>query len=343
MKALLLREYNKLEMVEAEKPVPGPAEVLIRLKASGICGSDVHGLDGSTGRRIPPLIMGHESSGVIESIGTEVDGYAPGDRVTFDSTVYCGECAYCREGNVNFCENRQVLGVACDEYSRSGTFAEYVVVPQRILYPLPENVSFAQGAMIEPLSVALHGVRISPLVIGDTVLVIGAGVIGLLVLQSLRTAGAGRVYVADIDEDRLAMAKKLGADEVFNPKSCELPAEMAKRTDDLGVEIAIDAVGTENTVVSAIKSVRKGGFVTAIGNIAPEIKLPLQYLISRQITLRGSNASSGEYGAALQLMQSGRINLDPLISSVAPLEEGAAWFERLQKREKGLYKVILEP
>jgi L-iditol 2-dehydrogenase len=343
MKALMMNEYKKLELVDAEKPAAGEKEVLIRLKASGICGSDVHGFDGSTGRRVPPLIMGHESSGVIESVGPGIENYAAGDRVTFDSTIYCGECRYCREGNVNFCENRQVLGVSCDEYRRHGTFAEYVTVPERVLYRLPENVSFPQGAMIEPLSVAAHGVRITPLVIGDDVLLIGAGVIGLLVLQVLRTAGAGRVFVADIDDDRLAMAKRMGADETFNVKGIDLPAEIRKLSGGLGVPVSIDAVGTEATVQNAIYSVRKGGFVTSIGNIAPEVTLPLQYLISRQITIRGSNASSGEYGTSLQLLQSGRVSVDPLISAVAPLEEGAAWFGRLYAREKGLYKVILEP
>ncbi|WP_319415537.1 galactitol-1-phosphate 5-dehydrogenase [Marispirochaeta aestuarii] len=274
MKALQLKEYNHQEIIDAPKPSPKAGEVLIKVKACGICGSDIHGLDGSTGRRIPPLIMGHEASGVIEELGPGVKGYAKGDRVTFDSTLFCGECRYCREGNFNFCENRQVLGVACDEYHRDGAFAEYVVVPAIVLYPMPDEVSFVQAAMIEPLAVAVHGVSITPITIGDTALLMGAGIIGLLTLQVLRTAGCGRIYVADVDEGRLKQAMDFGATGTFNPKKDDIPAEMKKLTGGLGAQIALDAVGMESTVHACLYSVRKGGNVTAIGNLAPEIKLP---------------------------------------------------------------------
>ncbi len=343
MKALQLKEYNHLEIVDAPKPSPKAGEVLIKVKACGICGSDIHGLDGSTGRRIPPLIMGHEASGIIEELGPGVKGYAKGDRVTFDSTLFCGECRYCREGHFNFCENRQVLGVACDEYPRDGAFADYVVVPAIVLYPMPDEVSFVQAAMIEPLAVAVHGVSITPITIGDTALLMGAGIIGLLTLQVLRTAGCGRIYVADVDEGRLKQAMDFGATGTFNPKKDDIPAEMKKLTGGLGAQIALDAVGIESTVHACLYSVRKGGNVTAIGNLAPEITLPLQHIVSHQITLRGSNASSGEFASSLQLIQSGRVDVDSLISKVAALEEGADYFTRLYNREAGLMKVILEP
>ena len=133
MKALLLSEYKKLELADMPMPEVGPEDLLIRVKACGICGSDVHGYDGSSGRRIPPLVMGHEAAGVIERVGPRVEGFAPGDRVTFDSTVYCGRCGFCRQGDVNLCDNRMVLGVSCGDYRRHGAFAEYVAVPARIL------------------------------------------------------------------------------------------------------------------------------------------------------------------------------------------------------------------
>ncbi|MCD6308787.1 MAG: alcohol dehydrogenase catalytic domain-containing protein, partial [Candidatus Latescibacteria bacterium] len=136
MKALVLESYNNLVYRDVPDPEIEDGEVLVRVKASGICGSDVHGMDGSTGRRIPPLVMGHEASGVIERTGSGVEGYSEGDCVTFDSTIYCGVCGYCRQGLVNLCDNRRVLGVACDEYSRDGAFAEYIAVPERILYRL---------------------------------------------------------------------------------------------------------------------------------------------------------------------------------------------------------------
>jgi len=143
MRALLLSQYKKLEITDLPVPVPSSDELLVKVAACGICGSDVHGYDGSSGRRIPPIVMGHEAAGVVERVGTGVENFKVGDRVTFDSTIYCGECAFCRRGEVNLCDNRQVLGVSCGDYRRAGAFAEFVVLPARIAYHLPANLSFA--------------------------------------------------------------------------------------------------------------------------------------------------------------------------------------------------------
>jgi L-iditol 2-dehydrogenase len=207
MKALLLSGYTRLEMTELPMPRPGPGEVLVRVEACGICGSDVHGYDGSSGRRIPPIVMGHEAAGTVAATGAEVANVEEGERVTFDSTVYCGECEYCRRGAMNLCERRQVLGVSTPEYRRAGAFAEYVVVPERIVHRVPESVPFTEAAMVEPLAVAVHAVAISEVAESGTALVMGAGMIGLLVLQALRAAGCSRVYVVDIDDSRLELAK----------------------------------------------------------------------------------------------------------------------------------------
>ena len=149
MKALLLTEYMNLQVTELAEPEIGAADVLVRVRACGICGSDVHGLDGRTGRRIPPLVMGHEAAGTIEAIGRDVRGWRAGDRVTFDSTISCGECYYCQRGEINLCDRREVLGVSCGDYRRHGAFAEYVAVPARILYRLPGGLPFEHAAMIE--------------------------------------------------------------------------------------------------------------------------------------------------------------------------------------------------
>ena len=347
MNALLLRKYNIMEHTRIDTPSYAPDEVLVKVRAAGICGSDVHGMDGSTGRRIPPLVMGHEASGEIAAMGRAVDrgagGYAVGDRVTFDSTLYCRDCSYCRQGKINFCENRRVLGVACDEYSRNGAFAEYVTVPARILYRLPDSMSFHEGAMVEPLSIAVHAAAITPIGIGDTALVLGAGVIGLLTLQVLRLAGCTRVFAADIEESRLEKARELGAAETFNSASVSLPDEIIKRSGGLGADAVFDAVGLSETVNTAILCLKKGGTAAIIGNYAPKVDFPLQRLVSRQIRVQGSNASAGEYPACIELIRSGRIQLKPLLSKVAPLAEGPLWFDRLYKGGSGLLKVILEP
>ena len=215
MKALLLSSYRHLELADLPEPAPGPGEVLIRVAACGICGSDVHGYDGSSGRRIPPLVMGHEAAGIVAAAGVGVTNFAPGDRVTFDSTVHCGECANCRRGDSNLCDRRQVLGVSCGDYRRAGAFAEFVAVPARICYRLPADLPFAEAAMLEAVAVAIHAVNLARLQPDTTALVIGAGTIGVLTLQALRAAGCERVFVTDVDRERLAMARQLGATETL--------------------------------------------------------------------------------------------------------------------------------
>src|SRR5688572_9786517 len=189
MRALLLSEYKKLSVVEMPVPAIAEDEVLVRVQACGVCGSDIHGYDGSTGRRIPPLIMGHEAAGVIERVGSRVDRFAAGDRVTFDSMVSCGACGFCRRGHVNLCDNRMVLGVSCGDYRRHGAFAEYVSVPARILYKLPDSLPFERAALIEAVSIAVHAVSRHVPKPDDAVLVVGSGMIGVLVIQVLREKG----------------------------------------------------------------------------------------------------------------------------------------------------------
>jgi L-iditol 2-dehydrogenase len=343
MNALLLSQYKHLELATLPVPVPEPSDVLVQVAACGICGSDVHGYDGTSGRRIPPLVMGHEAAGTIAAVGSEVSGFAVGDRVTFDSTVYCGACAFCCKGEINLCDDRQVVGVSCGDYSRAGAFAEYVAVPARIVYKLPENLGFAEAAMLEAVSVALHAVAVSQLEGGETALVIGAGMIGLLTLQAARAAGCSRVFVADIDTTRLKSASELGADETILASGTELTQDILRLTEGRGVDVVLEAVGRNETIAASIDCVRKGGTVTLIGNITPQVNLPLQKVVSRQIRLQGSCASCGEYPEAMELMAAGKIRVGSLITAVAPLRDGPGWFDRLHSGEPNLMKIVLDP
>jgi L-iditol 2-dehydrogenase len=342
MKALLLSKYRQLELADLPEPTVGPGEVLVRVAACGICGSDVHGYDGSSGRRIPPLVMGHEAAGEIAALGTGVNGLGVGQRVTFDSTVSCGNCACCRRGEINLCEARQVLGVSCGDYRRAGAFAEYIAVPAHIVYPLPDNLTFPEAAMLEAVAVALHAVALTNDVESSTALVVGAGMIGLLILQVLRAAQASNIIVVDVDASRLDLAKKLGADLTLTAGP-DLAQKIQQATSGHGVDVALEAVGRNETVRTAIESVRKGGTATLVGNIAPEVSLPLQKVVTRQIRLQGSCASAGEYPQAIELMARGEINVKPMITAVAPLAEGPQWFERLYAKEPNLLKVVLTP
>jgi L-iditol 2-dehydrogenase len=343
MKALVLRQYNQFTFEDVPVPEPGAGEVLVRVKACGICGSDVHGMDGSTGRRIPPIIMGHEASGIIETAGAGVERWKAGDAVTFDSTIYCGHCDFCKAGLINLCDNRRVLGVSCGDYRQNGAFAEYVVVPERILYRIPEGVSFVKAATIEAISIAFHAVSRVSVALNDTAVVVGAGMIGLLVVQSLRIAGCGRIVALDLDSSRLELAKKLGADVVLNPAACDVRQAVRDLTGGKGADLAFEAVGLGATLQAAIASVRKGGSVSLVGNVVPKVEFPLQEVVTRQISLFGSCASCGEYPACLDMLARGSIYIDAMISATAPMSDGAAWFDRLYRREPGLMKVVLEP
>jgi len=343
MKALVLKEYRRFAVEDFATPVLQPDEVLVRVRACGICGSDVHGMDGSSGRRIPPIIMGHEAAGEISEVGGGVKNWKAGDRVTFDSTVYCGECWFCQRGKINLCDHRRVLGVSCGDYRRHGAFAEFVAVPQRILYRLPDNLSFEQAAMVEAVSVAVHAVKRTPLADETVALVVGTGMIGLLVVQALRAAGCQHVIAIDLEENKLSLAKKLGATHAIKADDAALSEKIRALSGGRGADAAFEVVGLPATVKTTIESVRKGGSITLVGNLKPQVDLPLQAVVTRELTLIGTCASAGEYPECLKLIASGKINVTEFISATPPLAEGAQWFERLYAGEKGLIKVLLKP
>jgi L-iditol 2-dehydrogenase len=342
MKALVLEDYLKLNYEEVPTPEPGTREVLVAVKACGICGSDVHGMDGSTGRRRPPIIMGHEAAGVIAAVGGGANGWKEGDRVTFDSTVFCGVCEFCRRGEINLCDQRRVLGVSCEDYRRNGAFADYVVVPNHILHRMPPAVPFEHAALIEPFAIAFHALHRSPVALNDTAVVVGCGMIGLAVIQVARLAGFGRIIAADVAPEKLAMAAKLGATDTVDSRKDPLE-EIMRLTRGVGADRSFEAVGISATIELAVRCVRKGGAVTLIGNVAPKIELPLQIVVTRELDLQGSCASAGEYPACIDMMARGSIDPASLLSAVAPLSEGAGWFDRLYRKEPGLLKVILKP
>ena len=343
MKALVLQEYNRFVYQDVETPEPNENEVLVRVKACAVCGSDVHGMDGSTGRRQPPVIMGHEAAGVIEACGARVTKYRAGDRVTFDSTVYCDDCNDCREGNINLCKNRRVLGVSCDDYRMDGAFAEYVVVPEHILYKLPDNVTYTQAAMIEPLSVAYHAALRAPIPANGVGLITGIGTIGLLLLQVLKDMGMQTIIAADIDDSRLESAEKNGATHCVNTKDADAPEKILALTrDGQGVDISYDATGIDSTVSLCLKSAKCNGAIVLIGNVQQSIPFPLQWVVTRQQSLFGSCASAGEYDVCLRLIADKKICVDDMISKIVPLKDGHEWITRLYNKEPGLYKIILE-
>ena len=344
MKALVLTAPSQLEFTDFPTPIPADDEVLLRIHACGICGSDIHGWDGSTGRRRPPLIMGHEAAGDIVAIGPRVERWRLGDRVTFDSTISCGACPYCARGEVNLCDHRRVVGVAPAEYRQHGAFAELLAVPARILYALPAGLTYQQAAMVEPVSIAIHAVQRVRLAPNATAVVVGAGMIGLFVIQALRWAGATRIIAVDLADNRLALARELGATDTLRSDRCDVPAEVARLTGGNGADVALEVVGVSATLNLALAVVRRGGSVVLVGNLAAKTDFPLQSVVTRELTLHGTCASAGEYPLCLDLIARGVIRVEPMISAVAPLADGAAWFKKLSAPGGAqTMKVILTP
>ncbi len=324
---------------EIPAPEPGPGEVIVAVKATGVCGSDVHGFTGSTGRRIPPMVMGHEFSGVISAVGPGVTGHRVGDRVVVQPIITCGKCVNCLAGMPNICTNRRGLGMM----STNGSNAEAVAVPQQLLYDLPDEVPWEQGALVEPLSVAMHAANMSPIRLMDTVVILGAGTIGLLTLLACRLKGAGAVIVSDLSPHRLEVARRLGADAAVNPAQEDLAAVVRKYAGEAGAPVVIEAVGITATARQSLELVRPGGHVTWIGNAAPTIEIGMQQVVTREITVRGVYAFNVEFGRAIEALRSRRVDVTPIIEQIAPLEAGPQIFHDLAKGALDAVKVVLKP
>lgn len=339
----MLTEYKQMQYTDVDEPEVGDEDVLVQVEACGICGSDIHGYDGSTGRRIPPLIMGHEAAGIVVASGAGVTDMPEGTRVTFDSMVSCGRCNFCRGGHQNLCDHRMVLGVSCGEYRRHGAFAQRISVPRRIVYPLPDSLPFEHAALVEAVSVAVHAAAVTPIQLGDTAVVVGAGMIGLLTLQAAKAAGATRIIAVDLNDKRLAAAQELGATDVLRGDQVNVPEAIHSMTQGRGADVAFEVVGATPTVKTAIESVRKGGSVTLVGNVSPTIELPLQSVVTREIRLQGTCGCNGEYPQCIDLMARGVINVAPLITAKISLADGPEWFERLHAGDPDQMKVVVCP
>ena len=339
----VLTGLMKIEFTDKPKPMVLSREVLVKVECCGICGSDVHGY--SNGMTVQlGTVMGHECSGVVVEVGEEVKSVQPDDRVWVKPLTQCGECYWCKKGQYTRCLNtfERVMGLT-PRYD--GAFAEYILIkhPDQMLFKLPPEVSFEEGALVEPLAVSLHAVRSSRFMLGDRVVVVGAGMIGLLLIQVLRTSGCGTIVAMDIDERKLQRARRMGADACFDPASPGCIREVMELTKGRGADMAFEAVGVSPAVASAVGSARAGGRVVLVGNVSPKVEIPLQAVVSRQIVVLGSCASQGEYPECLELIARRRVDVDSFVSARAPLSDGAAWFDRLHRQEPDLMKVILEP
>jgi L-iditol 2-dehydrogenase len=266
-----------------------------------------------------------------------------GDRVTFGCVIHCTRCFHCSRGEPELCEHRRWLGVSIPGFRKDGAFADFVAVPQQILLRLPDALTFERAALMEPLTIAAHALGRTPPALYDTAVVVGSGMIGVLVVRLLSLAGAGRIVAVDISDERLALAERYGATHLLRADREDVPAAVKCIGHGRGADVAFEAVGQSGTVQTALACLRMGGAATLIGNLAPRVELPLQEIVIGQLTVRGTTNAAGEWPACLQMVSDGRVDVDPLISAVAPLSTGEEWFARLRRGEPGLLKVILQP
>lgn len=319
MKAVRLEQVGQLRLRDVEKPHAGPGELLVRVEACGICGTDRHLFHGEFPAR-PPVTLGHEFTGIVEAVGPGVTSFRPGMRMTGDPNIACGGCAQCRRGRVNLCEKLEAIGI-----HRDGGFANYVIVPQNQAYALPDDLDPLHGAFCEPLACCLHGVDLAGIRTGDTVVVLGGGVIGLLVVQLARLAGAAQVVLVTRSAEKRALAERLGATTSFDPNASD-PIEALVGKDGLlpgGGDVVIECAGVRETVEQSPRLARKGGTVLILGVLPQGTKTEIEPfdILFRELRIIGSFVNPFTHARAADLIASGTIEVAPLISRTLSLEE----------------------
>jgi L-iditol 2-dehydrogenase len=319
MKAVRLEATGQLFLRDVEKPVPGPDELLVRIEACGICGTDRHLFLGEFPSK-PPVTLGHEFAGLVEAVGSGVTDFRPGMRITGDPNIACGRCPECQSGRVNLCRNLQAIGI-----HRNGGFAEYVIVPQKQAFELPADIDPLHGAFCEPLACCLHGVDLADIKPGSSVIILGGGVIGLLVVQLARLAGATRVILVTRNAEKRRLAESLGATATADPTSGDIIEQLTGANGWLpaGADAVIECAGVAETIEQAPSLARRGGTVVILGVMPQGVKITIEPfdLLFREIKLVNSFLNPFTHGRAADLIASGTIRIAPLISRCIGLGE----------------------
>ena len=341
MKAARLYGIRDIRIDDVTVPKPGPRQALVEIRSVGICGSDVHYYThGRIGRYVvePPFILGHECSGVVVEVGEGVEHIAPGDLVAVEPGVPCGHCAFCRSGKYNLCPD--VVFLATPPYD--GAFAEYIVHDADFLFRVPEGVTADEAAMCEPLSTGLQAVKRAELTLGETVFIAGMGPIGLANMQAFKAAGAGAIYVSDIDSARLETALKLGATEAFLATETDLVKELRKRTLGRGPDVVVEAAGSAEATKQTVEIVRPGGRVVLVG-LAPEATVPINMLdvIDKEIDVRGVFRYANTYPAALALIAQSAVDMKSMVTAQYPLEKADEAMRDVADRKPGIIKAVV--
>ncbi len=336
MRAAVFRGAREIEVADVPCPVIQPDEVLIRVAYCGICGSDLEAYH--TGMYEPGMIIGHEFAGTLIEVGAEVTGWQMGDRVTVNDAIPCGECAACREGRLDACESLLLPGL-----TQEGAFAEYTKTTARGLHRLPDEVTLREGALVEPLAVALHGIRKSRLKPGDRAVVMGAGPIGLLALQCAMLAGARSVVVTEIDEIRAALARRLGASAVLHPARDNVNVAVDKLTEHRGADVVFVCTGAPNAFCDAISLARKGGQIFVLGVCVEPVAADFMTVAMSELCIEGAFTGRAEFPAAIDFIAQRRVNVNALASHEITLEDIVKeGFEKLERPGSGAVKILVQ-
>ena len=342
MKSAVLTALRTLEIQDRPRPAPGPGEVLLKIAAVGLCGSDVHYWEnGRIGNQAVafPAVLGHEPSGIVEAAGPGAR-LAPGARVMVEPAISCGYCVFCLAGRPNICPAVKFLGTP----PHDGVFSQYHVMPGHCCVPIPDSMSLVEAALMEPLAVGLHGVKLARMVPGDRAAIFGCGPIGLATALGARLAGASELFMTDPIPERRAMAEKLAGAAVFDPASGDPVAWIKRRTEALGVELSFECAGTQETLDQSCLAARCGGRVLLTGiPAADKMLLPMHECRRRELELLHVRRSNGEAAAALRLLASGRLDVKPLATHFFPLERTAEAFDLASRKADGVIRAMIFP
>lgn len=334
MKVAQFEKPNVLRVISKPLRSLHDGEILIQVQACGVCGTDVHIVDG-TSRSTPPVVLGHEYAGIVVDVGKGTNDIVVGQHVAVDPNISCGRCFYCRRGLVHLCENLRALGVDID-----GGMSEYCIVPFSQIYKLPQDFTPEVSVFIEPVSCAIHGIDLARIKTGDTVVIIGGGTIGLIMLQLAISAGAAKVFVVEPLEYKRKLAGELGADVVLNPMEEDIQSAILDLT-HVGADVVIECVGKTSTSEGAIDLVRRGGIVDLFGVCSRGEKMSVEpnKIYFKELTLVGSYVNPHTFDRSIAMLQSGRIKIDKLKTDSFPLD-GVHEALRYQREGKTIKSII---
>ncbi len=340
MQAAQLVEIGKpLEIVEVPVPEPGAGEILLRVRAAGICSSDLHYQEGRSEVTKLPIILGHEISGEVAGCGKNVEGLKEGDRVSLFYLVTCGKCMMCATGNDNYCDKAKMLGKNID-----GGFAEFVTVPARNAFPFPETIPFSQAALItDAVATPFHALKRAAVQTGESVLIIGIGGLGIHAVQIAKIMGAGQVIAMDLEDDKLDLALKVGATAAINPKRDNVEDKIAAITGGFGVNVAVELIGLPVTIRQAIDCTGLGGRTVVVGICPDEVILnPYHDLLLRERTIMGSaDQCRADFPVIIEMAAQKRLDLSHSVSHELPLKDINKGFEMLKKKDRNLVRIVV--